>query len=96
MSLEEFKEAWKEHKVKEARRGFIAHLTAYIIVNAFLVFINLWTSHSNIWFVWPLAGWGLGLVFHYVFSRPSYVIDDVEKEAAIIESLARKKLRERK
>ncbi|MEN2974197.1 MAG: 2TM domain-containing protein [Candidatus Caldarchaeales archaeon] len=95
LSLEEFKEAWKELEVREAKEGFIAHLIAYIVVNAFIAFINLWASPREIWFVWPLAAWGIGLVFHYAYSRPRYVVDSVEKKTAVIESLA-KKLREQK
>jgi len=41
ISLEDFKETLKELRVIKARRGFIIHLAAYIIVNSFLIFINL-------------------------------------------------------
>jgi hypothetical protein len=55
VALEEFLEAWKEYEIKEASRGFQSHLVVYITVNAFLIFINLWTSPGSIWFIWPLA-----------------------------------------
>ncbi|MCS7126048.1 MAG: 2TM domain-containing protein [Aigarchaeota archaeon] len=95
ISLEEFKEAWKNFEIREARKDFINHFIAYIIVNVFIIFVNLWISPREIWFVWPLVGWGIGLSFHYVFSRPSHVIDNVEKKAAIIESLVKRELRKR-
>jgi hypothetical protein len=91
LTLEEFKEALKELRVSRAKRDFINHLIAYIIVNVFLIFINLWTSPSYLWFPFVLAGWGMGLAFHYFASRPSSVIEETEKEIASIEYLARKR-----
>lgn len=44
--------------------GFRAHLMAYAVVNAGLAMINLVTSPNYFWFVWPLMGWGVGLVAH--------------------------------
>ncbi len=52
-TLEEYKEAWKEMELREVRRDRIAHATAYVIVNAFLIFVNLWTSPERIWSPWP-------------------------------------------
>lgn len=91
VTLEEFLEAWKEYEVKEAAKGFKIHLTAYIIVNAFLIFVNLWTSPGAFWFIWPLAGWAVGLAFHAVFTRPRLVIDDIEKKQSYILRMASKK-----
>lgn len=47
-----------------ARIGFGIHLTAYVLVNALLIAINLMTTPDRLWFQWPLAGWGIGLAFH--------------------------------
>lgn len=91
VTLEEFLEAWKEHEIKEARKGFQSHLAAYIIVNTFLIFVNLWVSSGTIWFIWPLAGWAIGLAFHGFFSRPSQVIDDIEKKQSYILRIASKR-----
>jgi len=93
VSLEEYKEAWREMRVREERRHFMGHLAAYLIINAFLVFINLWTTPEEIWFVWPLAGWGIGIAFHGVFSRPSFVISELMKKEALAELIAREKKR---
>ncbi|MEM2799420.1 MAG: 2TM domain-containing protein, partial [Candidatus Bathyarchaeia archaeon] len=41
-------------EIEEAKRGFIAHLAAYIIMNIFLIFINLLTSPHRLWFYWVL------------------------------------------
>ena len=40
------------------------HLTAFILVNALLVAINLAASPQYLWFFWPLLGWGLGILLH--------------------------------
>lgn len=52
-------------KVK-AMKDFYAHLFSYLIVNAFLFFLNLITSPGIWWFYWPLLGWGIGLAFHWM------------------------------
>lgn len=40
------------------------HLAAYALVNAGLVAINLMTTPDRLWFYWPLAGWGVGVLAH--------------------------------
>lgn len=49
-------------KVKQ-RKGFYSHLFSYIIVIGFLFFINIMTGGFP-WFLFPAAGWGMGLAFH--------------------------------
>ena len=51
-------------KKVEAKLGFFTHLIVFIIVNAMLIIINLTTSPHELWFKWPLIGWGIGLFFH--------------------------------
>jgi hypothetical protein len=48
---------------KRARRGFAQHLAWYVLVNAFLVAVNL-LAGGPLWFFWPMLGWGLGVVSH--------------------------------
>ncbi|MEI8202577.1 MAG: 2TM domain-containing protein [Bacteroidota bacterium] len=54
------------------RVGFKKHLTIYILVNLALWLIWLFTSllvmreYYHIWPIYPLIGWGIGLVFHYL------------------------------
>ena len=45
-------------------RGFYIHATVFVLVNALLLAINLGNAHANIWFFWPLFGWGIGLAAH--------------------------------
>ncbi len=48
----------------ENRQGFIIHLLLYLIVNAALVGIWKLTGGGYPWFLWPLFGWGIGIVGH--------------------------------
>ncbi|KTB47505.1 2TM domain-containing protein [Dehalogenimonas alkenigignens] len=72
----------------EEKKGFFVHLLTYIVVNSALVIIWLMTDPGGYpWFIWPLFGWGIGLVFHFlgvwVFDRKTdWERREIEKEAA--------------
>jgi hypothetical protein len=66
ITLEEYKKAYREMELEDARRGFIAHLIAYILVNIMLIVINAVYTPGVVWFFFPLIGWGIGLGFHYM------------------------------
>ena len=61
----------KAAKRAEELKEFYQHLVSYVVVNAFLVVVNLLTSPGYKWFVWPLLGWGIGVALHAagVFGR---------------------------
>jgi len=71
----------------EEKKGFFIHLAVYICVNILLVIIWAFPSGGGYpWFFWPLGGWGIGILFHFlgvfVFSRPSeWDRREIEKEA---------------
>ena len=46
------------------RSDFGAHLLAYLLVNGFLLAIWAFTGAGFFWPVFPLFGWGIGLVFN--------------------------------
>jgi len=48
----------------KALRGFYIHFGIYLLVNAGLVVVNLLTSPGELWFYWPLLGWGIGVAVH--------------------------------
>ncbi len=66
----------------EAKRSFSAHLTSYLVVNAFLVMIWAVTGRGYFWPIWVLGGWGIGLVMHYweAFMRRPVTEADVDAE----------------
>lgn len=64
MSEEEiYEEAKRRVKVK---KDFYVHLVVYICVNAFLVIIWAIPAGGGFpWFIFPLGGWGIGLIIHF-------------------------------
>ena len=56
----------KAEKRVEEKLGFYTHAAVYVVVNIFLIVLNLVTSPDHKWFFWPLFGWGIGLLFHGV------------------------------
>lgn len=57
----------------EARRGFWTHLSVYVLINTVLIVTWFTVAGEGLfWPVFPLAAWGIGLVFHAadVFARP--------------------------
>jgi hypothetical protein len=64
------------------RRELGAHLLAYVLVNGFLIAIWAFVAGGGFfWPMFPLAAWGIGLIFHVwdvYWSEPSE--SDVERE----------------
>ena len=52
-----------EAKVRRLK-AFYIHLAAYLLVNAILIAVDLVGGTSDLWFHWPLLGWGAGLLLH--------------------------------
>ena len=48
----------------EAKLGFYRHAIIYVIVNLFLIVLNLMRDPEHLWFIWPALGWGIGLTAH--------------------------------
>ncbi len=89
ITLAEYKKAYREIKAKEGKIGFFINFTAYVIVNSLLIAINLLLVPQFPWFIFPLAGWGIGLTFHYTFGV--HLIDKtLDAEEAYVERVARK------
>ena len=68
-----------------AKRGFYAHLTVYVVVNIILVLVWAFAAGGGFpWFIFPLVGWGIGLLFHglgvFAFGQTSDRAS-IEKEA---------------
>ncbi len=67
----------RARKHAEDKAGFYAHFGIYLAVNAFLAF--LWWSTTGgtgfPWFAIPMAGWGIGVVGHFVavFAGEGYI-----------------------
>ena len=60
--------AFREQEAKQIlrRRVFLLHLSVYLMTNLFLIVIWALTSRGYPWFLFPIFGWGIGLVAHLV------------------------------
>jgi len=59
-------------KIAQKRVSFRRHLMVYILVNVALIVIwfvsrdkNKEFTATTYWFLYPLCGWGIGVVLHY-------------------------------
>ncbi len=50
-------------RVREIK-SFYSNLISYCIIIPFLTILNLITSPKNLWFFFPMLGWGIGLAAH--------------------------------
>jgi len=65
------------------QRDFRGHLLVYVLVNAFLVVIWAITDvHGFFWPIFPIAGWGIGVVMNAwdVYWRPRITEADIQRE----------------
>ncbi len=52
-----------EKRVKQRTR-VLEHIATYVLVNGFLVVVWALTGAGYPWFLWVMAGWGLGLALN--------------------------------
>jgi hypothetical protein len=74
--MDEHEKAAKAAKQVEALTGFYIHLVVFVLVNVALFVVNRLTTPAVWWAVWPLLGWGVGVVAHglAVFgSMPNFI-----------------------
>ena len=45
-------------------RGFYGHAVVFVLVNIGLAVYNVATSPDRLWFIYTVAGWGIGLIAH--------------------------------
>jgi hypothetical protein len=64
-----------------AKQKFRRDLGSFVLVNTFLFLINITTNPYNLWFIYPLLGWGLGLGLKYykLFLLPAYEEKELDK-----------------
>jgi vacuolar-type H+-ATPase subunit I/STV1 len=58
--------AMRDRAVKrlKKRRDFAGHLLIYTMVNTFIVIIWAVTSNGFFWPIFPIVGWGIGVVMN--------------------------------
>ncbi|MTJ50407.1 2TM domain-containing protein [Dolichospermum sp. UHCC 0259] len=72
-SLQAAEQKWLKNNVEvkkeqmsnsQQRKGFKSHLFTFLAINGFLVILNLVVSPGYFWAIYPMLGWGLGLLLH--------------------------------
>lgn len=67
-------------EIARKRVEFRAHLIVFCVVNAALWILWYVTGQGYPWPLWPLIGWGIGLIFHYLFEyHPSRLLSEEEE-----------------
>lgn len=65
-------EKYTEQEIEAAKervktlQGFYGSLATFVVINAFLTFLDLYPDGRYDWAMWPLMGWGIGVVFHAI------------------------------
>lgn len=80
----------KARKKVEKLKGFYTHLMVYLMVNTVLLIINLTASREYLWVVWPMLGWGVGLLTHGLSIFGVGLFGDEWEEEKIQEILKKK------
>ncbi|WP_455364585.1 2TM domain-containing protein [[Eubacterium] cellulosolvens] len=74
----------KARKRAEEKIGFYTHAAVYVIVNLFLIVVWWFTGGLGTfpWFIFPLFGWGIAIVIHFIgtFKGLHYSEKMIEKE----------------
>lgn len=83
----------KAVKTLKKRRDFTGHLLVYLMVNTFLVVIWAVTSGPGgfFWPVFPLVGWGIGVVMNAwdVYRPEEFTEDEITAEMRRLEQRRR-------
>lgn len=68
------------------RKNFQQHLAVYLAVNFMLVVIWAVTGAGYFWPIFPMLGWGVGIVAHGMYTRSSQITEaDLNAEIARME-----------
>ncbi len=89
ITLSQYQKANREMQIKDAKRGFMANLAAYTIVNSTLITANILLVPVFPWAIFPLLGWGFGVAMHYNLGIRR-LNESLKTEEAKIEQLAEK------
>ena len=68
------------HERAKKRVEFKSHLIVYTVIISTLWLIWFLTGGNYLWPIWPMAGWGVGLIFHYLFEyhTPGFLSEEEE------------------
>lgn len=77
--------AFREREARQIlrRRAFLVHLSIYLAVNAMLIGVWALAGGGFPWFLFPMMGWGVGVVAHaasaYLLANPNDIVLEREQ-----------------
>jgi uncharacterized membrane protein len=77
--------AFREREARQIlrRRAFLVHLSVYAAVNVMLIGVWALAGGGFPWFLFPLMGWGVGVVAHgataYLLANPNDIVLEREQ-----------------
>jgi hypothetical protein len=76
-------------KKVERKKKFYANLNIYLAFSIFFFLLNLFTSPGRWWFIFPVLGWGIGIVSDYIkiFGPIGFKTDEDWEKQALEEEL---------
>ena len=89
ITVQDYQAADRAVAVEESRRGFSIHVVTFVLANAAMVIANLALARGDIWYPYPLLGWGLGLFLHYLFGVRRIGREITKRQATVERRAAR-------
>ena len=72
------------HQNAKLKVEFRIHLAVYLAVNILLAIINITLTPEYLWVIWPVLGWGLGIIIHginvHFFTSSNFKERMIQKE----------------
>ena len=72
------------HQNAKLKVEFRIHLVVYFAVNILLAIINITLTPEYLWVIWPVLGWGLGIIIHginvHFFTSSNFKERMIQKE----------------
>ncbi len=63
-------------------RGFLIHFVIFLVVVTGLAILNITRNPDNLWFLWVLGGWGIGVLAHGIVAYRRSKLDEAAGTAA--------------
>jgi hypothetical protein len=64
--MEENEKYERAKKRVRALRDFYGHVIIYLIINVFLIVVNLISTPERLWFYWVTLGWGIAVILNAI------------------------------
>jgi uncharacterized membrane protein YdbT with pleckstrin-like domain len=79
--------AYKQWRRQKEKEGFQTHFRLYLIIVPILATVNLLFVPQFLWFFFPMAGWGVGVIMHYLFGIRR-LEENLSRETVWIDNMA--------